>query len=927
MSPRWVLPLFLLVGCGAESPPSAGNPDPLQAARCAGRFVEAAALADSTVLGLPPDTSPSDRAAAERLRDYLRTVSTLAPEAQDALARADCLIADRDAAYDQRDYPRAVEICSEQAELLRTHYPGASLPLADALWYGGIAAYRASRWDDAERLLREGIAVTREVYPEGHPDLMQLTFLLAAPYQERGQYLEADALFRESLALQERYGGHRSNLLNNHAKLLQQQGDLAAAEVAQRESVELQRERGGRNLGLALQNLGSIQYELGHLEDATSTLEQAIRTQVEASEEEHPVLATPRLLLARLRIASGELDEAERLLRATLDPVGGWGPEHPNGTASWLELARIHRLRGDAGEEAALHNALALAERYYGDAHPRTVDALLHLARLAVRDDPDTAGRLLRRAVAGYEQARWQSGTGLTRATARIPSPYADLAAWYARRGDVAAAFEANERALGRTLAELLDASRVGGPDDAGGDLARQLAEREREVDALVAAAATGAGGEAANRLAEARQDLLDIRARWTAWHAEAARKRTGFGGEVVDVAGAAASLDPRQALVGWLDLEAGPEGPESWAWILRPDGGHAWVRLPAGSQHDDAFWTQLREDLAATRRSALGGLRFRDRTRDALRAVHAERISPLAEHLSDLDALCIVAQGSMVGIPVEALPGPDDQLLGDRFAVSYAPSASVRARLRARSSGAIRTALVLGDPPAWTDASTSRPLRAWDPATLAALPPLDDARVEAQRVAGMIPEATLLLGADASEDRIQSLWSQLAGFDALHLATHALVDDAQPGQSALVLSQADATPALDRILAGQPVYDGLLTAQEIMREWELDAELVTLSACQTGLGRRVRGEGYLGLAHAFFQSGARNLVVSLWSVQDEATRLLMENFYEGILTRDLSMTRALQRAKRIVRDTEENGDFPYRHPYHWAGFILLGAG
>lgn len=916
-----LLLLMLLVACAAEPAPDPGD-DPLRDARCAGEFGAAVALVDSQLA----DPELEDRDAALRLRDYLTVAAGLPVAPREALARADCLLEDRDAAYAARDYPRAVEICSEQADLLRTHFPGASLPLADALWYGGIAAYRASRWDDAERLLREGIAVTREVYPDGHPDLMQLTFLLAAPYQERGQYLEADALFRESLALQERYGGRRSNLLNNYAKLLQQQGDLAAAEVAQRESVELQRERGGRNLGLALQNLGSIQYELGHLEDAAATLEQAIRTQVEASEEAHPILATPRLLLARVRIASGDLDEAEGLLRATLDPVGGWGPEHPNGTASWLELARIHRRRGDAAEGDALRNALTLAERYYGDAHPRTVDALLHLARLAMRDDPEAAGDLLRRAVTGYEQARWQSGAGLTRATARIPSPYADLAAWAARRGDFGAAFDANERSLGRTLAELLDASRVGGPDDTARGLARELAEREREVDALAAAAATDPTGEAAARLVDARQTLLDVRARWTAWHAEAARKRTGFGNEVVDVATAAASLAPGQAMVGWLDLEAGPDGPERWAWILKQDGTHRWTQLPARPR-DSAFWDQLREDLAATRRSALGGLRFRDRTRDALRAVHTERIAPLADSLEDVDALCVVAQGPMVGLPVEALLGPGDGLLGDRFAVSYAPSASVRARLRGQASGAIRTALVLGDPPT-QGSSQARPLRAWDPQTLAALPPLDDARLEAQRVAALIPEATLLLGSEASEARIQALRPQLRGFDALHLATHALVDDAQPGQSALVLSQADeGAPVLDRILRGEPVYDGLLTATEIMREWELDADLVTLSACQTGLGRRVRGEGYLGLAHAFFQSGARNLVVSLWSVQDEATRLLMGHFYEGILTQGLSMADALQRAKRIVRDTEENGDHPYRHPYHWAGFILLGAG
>ena len=138
--------------------------------------------------------------------------------------------------------------------------------------------------------------------------------------------------------------------------------------------------------------------------------------------------------------------------------------------------------------------------------------------------------------------------------------------------------------------------------------------------------------------------------------------------------------------------------------------------------------------------------------------------------------------------------------------------------------------------------------------------------------------------------------------------------------------------------MAGTRIYDGLLTAGEILREWELAADLVTLSACETGLGKEISGEGLVGLAHAFLQVGARSLLVSLWAVPDRATSLLMQRFYEnrlrsygdersGQMGAAMSKAEALREAKRWLREYRtEDGGQPYEHPYFWSGFILIGA-
>ena len=122
------------------------------------------------------------------------------------------------------------------------------------------------------------------------------------------------------------------------------------------------------------------------------------------------------------------------------------------------------------------------------------------------------------------------------------------------------------------------------------------------------------------------------------------------------------------------------------------------------------------------------------------------------------------------------------------------------------------------------------------------------------------------------------------------------------------------------------------MTVAEILREWKLDADLVCLSACRTALGREAGGEGYLGFAQAFFAAGARSLLLSLWSVDDRATALLMQRFYQNLrLTspaeeRRTSKAEALREAKAWLRNyTDAFGRRPFSHPYFWSAFILIG--
>jgi len=202
-------------------------------------------------------------------------------------------------------------------------------------------------------------------------------------------------------------------------------------------------------------------------------------------------------------------------------------------------------------------------------------------------------------------------------------------------------------------------------------------------------------------------------------------------------------------------------------------------------------------------------------------------------------------------------------------------------------------------------------------------------ARREVESIAALFDDTTTLYGEDASEARVRSLQQSgdMRQHAYLHFATHAIADDTQGSRSVMVLSQVGLPEVdLQALRSGERISDRQLSMEEIMREWYIDAELVTLSACETALGFKTGGDGYVGLAHAFFAAGARAVVASLWKVGDEPTRRFMSRFYENMLTRDMDKSAAPQEANIWLRSFETcDGRQPYTHPAYWSAFILMG--
>jgi CHAT domain-containing protein len=178
---------------------------------------------------------------------------------------------------------------------------------------------------------------------------------------------------------------------------------------------------------------------------------------------------------------------------------------------------------------------------------------------------------------------------------------------------------------------------------------------------------------------------------------------------------------------------------------------------------------------------------------------------------------------------------------------------------------------------------------------------------VEIEKIAALFkPARRIVLERDrASEENFKS--QNLADYRIIHFATHAFIDDKKPARSAIVLS-------LDR----DPQEDGFLQMREIFN-LKMRADLVVLSACQTGLGQLIKGEGIEGLSRAFFYAGASSVLLSLWAVNDQASYQLLERFYVHLRSADPVMD-SLRLAKLEMIDSEI-----LAHPYYWAGFVVSG--
>ena len=931
----------------------------------------------------------SETGRSQEVENLRRTVNTLEmilalPANERAeIAHAYGLKIKFDEAFENDEIEEAIRLVEEQLAIKRKYFGQAEKEIVETI---AIAAFFYDYSGDAakaEEYYREALSIDIKVLGENHPDVATVLTNLGILLHENGQLEEVAGMYRQAYAIFSTvYGEEDENTvwtLSSFASLLKDLGDLSASEVMFRRVIAVNRKLYGdinsevaanmnglatvlltkgevssaepflreslviyTELGeeydvdraLTMINLASLLQDVENYAESESFYREALGILEGKFGEDHELVAVCYNNIADLLHDMGDYRSAEELYRKALKiRTALSGDEHPETAVMLLNLARNIRddIRYNESEKIYSY-ALSMLKKLLGDDHPHISMCLYSLSNLyAVQGRYEEADRILGEVLRIYELSRSRLFAGLSRATFQR-SPYSNLANANLALGRQKKAWPATEMELARILAELLSVSgaepMTEGEKAESDSLDREMGEIESRVAVLQESLRKNQDKAIAEQLDDERGRLAEARVSWMVLRQTLADKYPMSGESVFSLERIKKSMPDRSAIIGWLDVEEKKGEYASWVYVIKKKGEVKWARLDntgeMGTISPFGKTERFRRMLSAVDGSV-------NSVKLEAREMWKSRMKPLYGELKGITDLIVIASGAMLGIPVEVLVDDSGNYLSEKFRISYAPSATLYSWLREgrveKDSGR-GPALLVGDPPfAGENASLE----------LKALSSLPGSRSEIEAISSIIESSQVLLGEDAAEQNIVSMArdGRIGVFSILHFSTHALLDSERPVRSSLVLSQADLPDQLEAALGGRRIYDGLLSVGEIVNEFDLNADLVVLSACETGLGQKIGGEGYIGFAHALFQAGARSMILSLWKVDDEATSILMKRFYENYMgafddERDgrrgmpMSKVRALDEAKKYTRGLSAGGH-SFEHPGFWSAFILIG--
>jgi CHAT domain-containing protein len=792
----------------------------------------------------------------------------------------------------------------------------------------GIAYWRLGEMRKALEKFNEALPLSRAVgdrYREGN-----ILSNIGVTYQSLGEARKALEKCNEALLIFQTVDNRvaQTSMLNRIGEIHRSLGEARKALDKFIEALPLSRV-GGDLAGEAnaLDNIGEVYLSSGETRKALEKfnealpLRQAVGDRREMAGTLHKIGEVYRSL-GEMQKAMDKFNEALAIRRAALDRNGE--------AATLLAVSRVERTRG------ALTQAHQTIEQATG---------IVESLRADIREDHRASYLASRREY--YES-------------------YIDILAQRHRQNQTAGfdatAFAVSERARARSLLELLTESRA----DIRQGVDGSLLERERSLQQLL------------NEKAAAQFALLNRK--HTPAQAEAAAKEIdSITTEYEELWAQIRARAPRYAALtqpqplSLAEIQQQALDPDTLLleYSLGDNASHlfvvsqtsiTWRQLPKRAEIEAAprrFYELL---TAPQPQPGDTEVKYRARVKEArdgywTQAAELSRmlLGPVASHLGR-KRLAIVADGALQYIPFAALPvpssgndggrksGTEPQPLFVEHEIASLPSASTLATLRRETAGrkpAAKSLAVLADP-VFTDddtrvrrnvgkAEASEKTRSVNSDKIdisflqmvrsgretgvigaeGAFGRLLSTRREAAAISALVPERERMQALDFEASRTTALRPELGEYRIVHFAAHGMLNNIHPELSGIVLSLVDE--------AGQQ-QDGFLRLQDIYN-LKLPAELVVLSACQTGLGKEVKGEGLIGLTRGFMYAGAPRVVASLWKVDDRATSELMKRFYQGMLGPEaLSPAGALRQAQLSLWKQKQ-----WREPYYWAAFVLQG--
>ena len=785
---------------------------------------------------------------------------------------------------------------------------------------------------------------------------------IGAQYNTLGEPQKALQYYMEALPLRRNFHDRRgeATTLFNIGRVYADFGDFQDALRYYNQTLLLERELGDRREeAVTLQSIAAAYNNLGEFSKALDHYNQALALNRAVKDQFNEALTLSGTGIAHLRLGDSQkaLDYYNNALGLQRTVGDRYGEAHTlanigdayaaldekDKALPYLEQAlSLVRALGDRQNEAGILEAMARINQGLGhlDVARAQIETALDIVE-ATRGN--VRSQDLRTSYLASKQSYYEFYIDLLmRMHEAQPSGGHDVTA-----------FGASERVRARSLLELLTEARI----DVKQGIPLDLKQRENAVhnrvswiqSQLIQAKSRARPDQSA--IAALEQEFENVDTERQQVESEIRQKHPRYANlrypTPLNLKATQQLLDEKTVL-----LEYALGKNSSYLFAISKDG-FLTARLPSTSMLAEQV-TALRETIASgpDRRALSNYLQ-------TARWLYQNLIEPASPLLDGKQALIIVPDGILHYLPFEVLLQSDSgrksqvdlhqvPYLIRAFSISYSPSATVLASLRSSENlkqKPEKMFLAFGDPVyrrtenAQTSLVRSAIRNAFGEDKPWQLQPLPESRREVERIAKLYSAAQtgVFLGREATEENVKAN-ERSSRYRFVHFAVHALLNEQKPQYSGLVLSlfgEEKKNPDIERTSTGarpessvRPANhgnnvwsseDGLLQVYEIFN-LKLNADLVLLSACETGLGKETKGEGLVGLSQAFFYAGASSLAVSLWKVQDKSTAEMMVRFYRYLNNPSLGKAEALRRAQlEMIRSRD------YSHPYYWAGFVLTG--
>jgi CHAT domain-containing protein len=747
-------------------------------------------------------------------------------------------------------------------------------------------------------------------------------------------------------------------------RLSLRKGDLGRAEKLLMAEINfIEKKRGPKDKSIAdvAAELADLHRQAGRLEKADAYALRALTIRDESLAPTHPDRAESRAILGRIREERGDAPGAKKLHEEALAMrEQAFGPEHPYVGSSLEDLADLARRQGQTAQAEALYKrAVAIFEKTFGPDHEKVAVALEGLSSLnAAVGKLELAVRLSERAadirerqaaliIAGGSDAQKRAFVASLRVgTDFVTTLHAQMAPTdeKAKRLALTTLFQRKGRVLDVMAGTSSALRKRISPTDA--KLFDEVAQARADVARLAMRGPAGAP------LDEFRAEL--------AKHEENARaleEKLGGQSDVfrteqipVTVERVQAALPEGTALIElsvYVPRKAAEKGQAARtgqsrivAYVLDGAGKIAFVDLGESAPIEQAA-IAFRKTLSAPENGD---------PKSGARAVDEMVMQKIRPLLGGKTHLLISADGALSLIPFAALLSDDGHYLVEKYEITYLTSGRDLLRLSRQSKPSGSAAVVLANPAFGSRERGASALELLDEGSSAAgktetngtrgfekayFEPLPATGTEARKLSTLMPDASILVDVDATESAVKKVHAPRM----LHIATHGFFislgaksnHTADSGERGLELDVDSNWLPDDPLLRsgialaganakkGGGGEDGILTALEATSLDLQGTKLVVLSACETGIGDVMQGEGIYGLRRALFIAGTESLVASLWQVADEETQALMVAYYGRVLKGE-TRSGALRNVQTSMLATPATA-----HPYYWASFGMFG--